>query len=148
MLDMLREMWPGLSDPFVQDASLGFENGSVWALVEIGGTYTKTYCEKKPCNHECQVDPRHAWYPARKDLCIDGNFRFLHVTRLADVIPLRFAVQVRPMQGTFLALLPAAAIPTESMTGAQLRLWHHSQEVIKSPDAVRDFRLVEYKQCP
>ena len=62
------------------------------------------------------MDPRHTWCQARKDLCIDGNFRFLHVTRLADVIPLRFAVRVRPMQGIFRALVTAAAIPTDSMT--------------------------------
>ena len=67
-------------------------------------------------------------------MCIDGNYKFLHVTRLADVIPLRFAVRVRPMQGIFRALLPAAAIPTESMTGAQLRLWHHTQEVMQDKE--------------
>ena len=75
--------------------------------------------------------------PARKDLCIDGNYKLLHVTRLADVIPLRFAVRVRPMQGIFRALLyllPAAAIPNESMTGAQLRLWHHTQEVMQGKE--------------
>ena len=121
MLNMLREMCPELPDTFLQDAPSGFEDGSMWALVEMGGTYTKICCEKKPCNHECQAEPRQACCPARKILCIDGNFRFLHVSRLADVIPLRFAVRMRPMQGMFRALLPAAAIPTDSMTGAQLR---------------------------
>jgi len=137
MIKMLREMWPELPDTFLQDAALGFDDGVVWALVEVGDTYTKTCCGKTPCNHECQSDPRHAWCPARKDLCIDGNFKFLHVTRLADIIPLRFAVRVRPMQGIFRAFLPAAAIPTDSMTGAQLHVWHHTQEVMqgKEPDA-------------
>ena len=113
---------------------VGLRSGSVWALVEMGRTYTKTCCEKESCNHDCQVDPRHAWCPAREDLCIDGNYKFLHVTRLADVISLRFAVLVRPMQGIFRALLPAAAIPTESMTGAQLRLWHQTQEVMQDKE--------------
>ena len=97
----LHETWPAVreweANNRVKDALLGFEDGSVWALVEMGGPYTKTCCEKKPSNHRCQVDPRHAWCPAKKDLCIDGNYKFLHVTRLADVIPLRFAVRVRPM---------------------------------------------------
>ena len=32
---------------------------------------------------------------------------------------------------------PAAAIPTDSMTGEQLHVWHHTQEVMqgKEPDA-------------
>ena len=134
IVNMLREMWPELPDTFVQDALLGGEDGSVWALVEMGGTYTKTCCEKKPCSHECQADPRHACCLARKDLCIDGNFRFLHVTRPADVILLRFAVRVRPMRGILRALLPAAAIPTDSMTGSRLRLWHLTEEVMKGKE--------------
>ena len=64
----------------------------------------------------------------------EGNFMFLHVTRLADIIPLRFAVRVRPMQGIFRALLPAAAIPTDSMTGAKLHVWHHTQEVMQGKE--------------
>ena len=128
---MLRKMWPALPDSVLQEAPLGYKDGSVWALVEIGATYTKTCCQKKPCPHPCDARPGDAWCPERRDICVDTTYKFLHVTRLTDVIPLRFEVRVRPMQGLFTALIPAAAIPTDSMTGAQLHLWHHTREVVR-----------------
>ena len=53
--------------------------------------------------------------PERMGICeYNTTYRFLHVTRLADVIPLTFEVRVRSMQGLFTAGGdPAAAIPTD-----------------------------------
>ena len=67
---MLRKMWPALPDSVLQEAPLGYKDGSVWALVEIGGTYTKTCCQKKPCPHPCDARPGDAWCPERRDICV------------------------------------------------------------------------------
>ena len=125
MMEMLRELWPGMPDSALEEnRKARFEHGCIWGLVSLGDTYTKTCC-KQPCSCTCEhLDG--VWCPERKDICVDSSWKFRHVTQLENPIPLRFPVHVRPMPGLFRQRIPLAAIPLENMTVTQQHLWRHS----------------------
>ena len=140
MLTMLREVWPDISQTALE---CEYKADTVWALVEIGDTYSKSCCTKKllgntivlrPCVHECGGVEGQAWCPARKELCIGKERKFTHATQLLAPIMLNFPVQVSPMAGLFHHKIPLSAVPTDKMTAQQLHVWQHTSHRLGNRD--------------
>ena len=140
MLTMLREVWPDIPHTAL---ACEYKAGTVWALVEIGDTHSKScYTKKlqssnivsKPCAHECAVVEGQVWCPARRDLCIGKERKFSHATQLLAPIMLNFPVQVSPMAGLFHHKIPLSAVPTDRMTAQQFNLWQHTTQRLGNRD--------------
>lgn len=140
MLTMLREVWPDIPQTALE---CEYRAGTIWALVEIGDTYSKSCCTKKlqsgkmvsrPCVHECAGVKGQAWCPARKELCIGKERKFTHATQVLEPIMLNFPVQVSPMAGLFHHKIPMSAVPTDRMTAQQLHVWQHTSHSLGNRD--------------
>ena len=85
MLTMLREVWPDIAHTALE---CEYEAGTVWDLVEIGDTYSKSCCTKI-CNLtrlcQCHV---HTSVVTHSTSSQNGNRHFLRQARGFLVFPL------------------------------------------------------------
>jgi hypothetical protein len=123
MMSTLHEWWPDLPETVLDPPDAMFEEGCIWGLVGIGGTYSKSCCQA-PCACACP-HLEGVWSPVRKDICVDSKWRYKHVTQLVDTIRLEFPVSARPCGGgLFTQRIPLRAIPIDSMSSEQIHMWN------------------------
>ena len=123
MMSTLHEWWPEFPETVLDPPDAMFEEGCIWGLVGIGGTYSKSCCQA-PCACACP-HLECVWSPVRKDICVDSKWRYKHVTQLVHTIRLEFPVSARPCGGSlFTQRIPLRAIPIDSMSSEQIHMWN------------------------
>ena len=135
LLKELQKWWQGV-DVSIFHPPAGFEScdGSVWALLELGETASKTCCTRPtangrastPCTHSFVCVNTDTWSPPRRELCIPADRPFIHATRILDVVVLKHPVPVSTMGGVFKHRLPITAIPLSTMNSQQRHVWEHT----------------------
>ena len=137
LLMEIQEWCPGVTSSTF-DTPEGLENcdGSVWALLEVGETASKTCCARVtphgraaiPCKHSFQQvgAMKDGWSPTRKELCIPPDRRLIHATRILDIVQLKYPVQVSTVGGVFNHRIPMSAIPLSTMSSQQRHVWEHT----------------------
>ena len=137
LLTEMQEWCPGVtSSIFDPPEGLDKCDGSVWALLEVGETASKTCCARVtphgraaiPCKHSFQQvgAMKDGWSPTRKELCIPPDRPFIHATRILDTVKLKHPVQVSTVGGVFNHRIPMSAIPLSTMSSQQRHVWEHT----------------------
>ena len=135
LLNEVKKWWPGVNAS-IFDPPPGFQScdGTVWALLELGETASKTCCTRPtangractPCTHSFVGAYTDTWSPTRRELCIPADRPFIHATRILDVVLLKHPVPVCTMGGVFKHRIPISAIPLTTMSSQQRHVWEHT----------------------